>query len=378
MPSFWSAVATALCTAAALHVIALGGALLVPILSPIVSGPAFAGQADGAGGPEAAPFKMVGGVRVIEGRTFTETLTLDGHQWDGAVIRNNVFNNIADKGLHLSNVRGLSILDNRFTGIKSNAIKLRSDKNQGTEDILIKGNLFKDIAATAILAGEPNVRLRIIGNRFENVALITSGEKQHAMYLKGPEFLVEGNVISGVIDANGISVRTSGVVRGNFIEKAAKDGIKYYSSSETKGSGRLVIEANVAVGNGHGGIALAAGKGPLVDQVEIRFNTLAGNGRGIWIYEDLDRVGISIYGNLIVEADKKYIYTRTKPTLETDNLEVDAEPGFVNAAGRDFNLVKASPAVGFVRKAPGLPPYDYQGRSFGRPPYDAGAMQSAR
>ena len=320
-------------------------------------------------------YKVVEGVRIVENQTFTDTLTIDSKDWDNAIIRNNIFMNQSDKGLHISNVHNLLIENNEFFGMQSNAIKLRDDQKRGTYNVTIKGNNFHDINDTPILVGEPNIDTKITNNRFENVALGMDGNKKHAVYLKGPDFLVEGNTIVGVRSANGVSARTAGTVRGNLIMNNASDGIKYYSSSRVKGSGILIIENNVVVNNGHGGITFSSGDGVKIDRAIVRFNTVVNNSRGMWIYENLSSIDIQIYGNIFIEGNEKYLYLATQPSLNKDNLTDSSDIGFVNFAEHNFKLTQSSKARNFVSSIPDVPPYDFSGNPMGSEPFDAGAYQ---
>lgn len=245
------------------------------------------------------PYKIIRGVRVIENRIFTTTLTIQGSAWDGAVIQNNVFRGVKGIGLDLRDVRHLKVLRNEFSGIESYAIRLKSVQTRGTDHVLIEGNFFRDIGGDAILSGEPNTNLRIIRNDFRNAALNRKGPRRHALYLKGPGFLVERNTIQGVASANGISVRTSGIVRGNFVRGAAGAGVKYHSSSKMKGDGTLVIENNMLVDNREGGLEFSAGDGVKVGSVVVRFNTLVKNGKGIFVDAGLREIEFRFYGNTI-------------------------------------------------------------------------------
>lgn len=321
-------------------------------------------------------FTIVNGVRVVENQLFTTTLEIDGSDWDGAVIRNNVFSGQADKGLHVSNVHNLTIEDNEFFGMQSNAVKLRSYQDRGTQWVVIRNNYFHDMPDTAILSGEPNLHTVIQNNTFENVATSLEGNKKHAMYLKGPEFIVEGNSIYGVGSANGISVRTAGLVRGNWVQGARKDGIKYYSSSDTKGSGLLVIENNVIVDCGHGGIAFASGSGKPIDNAIVRFNTAANNYRGMWIYDGLETTGIEVCGNVFIQPNTKFLWVEMDHVVFQENIFAEGDIGFVDYAQYDFNLTSHSLArdhVASLTDSP--PPYDCNGCALAESPYDAGAMQ---
>lgn len=329
-------------------------------------------------------FKLLKGTRVIENQLFTETLTINGKEWDGAVIRNNVFSGQSGVGLIVGNVHNLIIENNEFSRMKDKALKLKSDQVRGTYNIVIKNNNFHDIPEIALFVGEPNIGTQILNNRFRSVATDTSNSyprnyPKHAIYVKGPDFLIEGNRISGVADSHGISVRSPGIVRGNFVENCAEYGIKYYSDSKAKGNGILIIENNVTVNNGSTGIGAAfSRKGLLINSMVIRFNTLVNNGkRGMKISENLDRsrIDFQIYGNIIVQSNKEYYSLGIAPSLMKENLTSPSDIGFVDLEGRDFRLSKKSPAINFIKDVPDVPPYDFSGKKMGKAPYDAGAYQ---
>lgn len=329
----------------------------------------------GASSSKDAKYKVVNNARVIENQKITETLTIDGEQWNGAIITKNTFIGQSSHGLHISNAQNITIIDNKFRNIHGNAIKLRSNQASGTDNITIKQNRFENIGLTTILAGEPNQHVSIVNNSFHNVATITSGNKQHGIYLKGPEFLVEGNTITSVGDAHGISVRTSGVVRGNMVIGATEDGIKYYSDSETKGTGNLLIENNIVVNCGHGGLVFAVGGGPLIDTVVVRFNTLVNNYRGIRIYQDLTNVSFQLYGNFVIEPGGKYTYFKTRPRVEQFNIYQQSTADFFDLANRDFRIYPHSVAWKIVPDTVMVPEYDYLNQPFPTAPFSAGAIQ---
>ena len=320
-------------------------------------------------------YQVVNGVRIVENQTINATLTIDGEEWTGAIIRNNLFTGQLETGLHISNASDLTIDGNEFTEIGSYAIKLRDYNNDGAHNAVIVNNHFHDLAMTPILIGEPNYWTQITGNRFHHVATSTAGNKQHAMYVKGPGYLIEGNLIDTVVDANGISIRTAGTVRNNIIKNVNRDGIKYYSNSSKKGDGSLVIEGNLVLDSGHGGIVFANGKKALVDKVVVRFNTAINTYRALRLYEDLDAVHFSVYGNLFVEASGKYSALKSALDFKGENLMARGDIGFYDFAGGDYRPRQDSSAYAFVTLAPSLPPYDLASRSFGPEPWTAGAYQ---
>lgn len=229
-------------------------------------------------------FTTADGRRILENQTITAKLDIEGKEWNNSIIRNNVFKNQKGYALHVRDVENLVIENNEFLGMRDNAIKLRSWQSWGTRNVLIRNNFFHDMPSTAIFSGEPNIETKIIHNLFVNVANDPhSTPNQHGIYLKGPDFLVDGNTIDNVRNANGISVRTAGIIRNNFIRRAAKGGINYYSDSTKKGSGNLVIENNLILFPGQFGIGFSKGDGTPIDQAAVHSNLIIGTRPGIFI-----------------------------------------------------------------------------------------------
>ncbi len=74
--------------------------------------------------------------------------------------------------------------------------------------------------------------------------LDTSG-KLHGIYVQAQDFLIEDNTVINATDGNGISVRSSGVVRNNTVNGTAKSGISYYADHMRGPSNQLLIEDNM-------------------------------------------------------------------------------------------------------------------------------------
>ena len=278
----------------------------------------------------------------------------------------------------IKDVHNLTIENNEFYGQLNNAIKLAHYQTRGTDNVIIQNNYFHDTQYTAVFVREPNTNTKVLNNVFERVTTVMYGPKQHAIYIKGPGFLVEGNVIIDVPDGHGISVRTSGIVRGNFVKNALENGINYYSDSPEMGNGELIIENNVVIGNNDGGIEFngASTGGQVINRAIVRFNTFVNNNTGIRIQDDLPSVQFELYGNIIVEENGNYYEVEVPPILNTGNLTSTMDIGFVDLVGEDFQLTENASALDYVTDIPDTPPYDYLGNEMGNKPYDAGAYQS--
>jgi hypothetical protein len=321
-------------------------------------------------------YTVENGIRIMENQTCTDSITIEGAAWSNGIIRNNIFKNQNSYGMQIGDLTNLVIEDNEFFGMSNNAIKLRSTQTVGTTNVIIRNNDFHDMPASAILTGEPNVGVKILNNTFTNVGNEPdTGLNQHGIYLKGPDYLVEGNVFDGIANSNGVSVRTAGVVRGNLIKNANKRAIKYYSDSNSVGTGLLVIENNVCVSNDGGGLAIEEGAGTKITKAVLRFNTLVNNTQGVWVGPNMGGLQIEIYGNIIVESNADYYLFDSTADLNTDNITGQTDIGFENYTTGVYKLRSTSTAIQSVSGIPGIPPYDYLGNSMGQDPYDAGAFQ---
>lgn len=328
------------------------------------------------------PFIVQDGVRVVTGNDFAVTIEIDGAEWNNAIIRENTFAGQTEFGMEIANVSGLRIENNTFSGISRNAIKLKDWDNTGANNVTIIGNRFSSMAQTPILVGLPNRGVRIIDNHFDDVAWSTDGERQHAMYIKAPGYLIEGNVINTVRGANGISVRTAGVVRRNWITNVAEDGIKYYADQPDKGDGLLLIENNVVLNSQHGGIGFDAAAGAPVDHAVVRFNTLVNNYRSLRFDPDVSLIKFTIYGNLLVEPSGKWTYGSSQMsdlTMVSNITSVNPTELFVNFNAQDLRLKADSIAIRSVLEIPpdpfGLPKTDFYNVPYDTAPYDAGACR---
>ena len=328
------------------------------------------------------PYTMENGVRVVQGKDFTDTVAIDGEAWNGALIRNNSFHDQVDFGIQLANVKGVRIENNTFRGMQRMAIKLKDDNNiTGAIDVTIIGNKFESMPNTPIIVGLPNNGVKIINNEFHDVAWESS--LQHAIYIKAPGYLVEGNRIDTVRGGNGISIRTAGIVRGNWITNIADVGIKYYADQPDKGDGRLLIETNFVLNSGDGGIGFSTSDGTVIDLAVVRFNTLVNNYRSLRFENGLTSLQFTIYGNVFVESGGKWIYGASEaPKLTmTDNIQ-SADPSalFIDFPNMNLRLKAGSPAIKSVKEMPtdpfGLPQKDFYGFLYGDSPYDAGASSS--
>lgn len=322
-------------------------------------------------------YEEIDGVRVIQNQVFDgEYLWIDGAEWDGVIIRNNLFKNQIKQALRIKNAYNVLIENNEFTEMLSFAIKLAEHQTRGTDNIEIRNNYFHDTYYIALYTGEPNTNAKIIGNTFENVTLKSTDHKQHAIYVKGPDFHIEGNVITNVPGGHAVSVRTSGLVRGNILKGAHEFGIKYFSDG-IRGNGQLTIENNISYNNRLGGISVDYSSNTVeeLDKIIIRFNTVVNNSLGVWLDKGFAGLNIELYGNIIVEGNQNYFNFEMIPFKNIANLTSPLDIGFIDLKGGNFQLLDTSVAVNFVTGIPAQPKYDFSGNPMEGEPFDAGAYQ---
>ncbi|WP_157974331.1 right-handed parallel beta-helix repeat-containing protein [Lewinella sp. IMCC34183] len=162
---------------------------------------------------------------IIEGQTFRTTLLIDGHDYDGTILRNCRFENISGDGLQIRDVDNLRIEDCEFTTITGDAIRFR---NSGSSDgTRITYNVIHDIGENGILAPEHHTNAVIRKNRIYDVATDPTasrfGKPHHGIYWQGPNVTIAENVIYHVRNngGNDISIRTYGTIARNRLSRAA-------------------------------------------------------------------------------------------------------------------------------------------------------------
>ncbi|MCZ6771391.1 MAG: right-handed parallel beta-helix repeat-containing protein, partial [Proteobacteria bacterium] len=196
--------------------------------------------------------------RVLENFERTTTLRLSGSQWDNTLVRNCRIHDTGGDGVYLKDVRNVVIQGCEIWNVGS-AESDRGVKLSGlgsTQDVVIDGNYVHDIPRSGIFSGQysdyrnsNHPGLKILNNRIERTGTaLNTGH--HPIYVQSSDAYIEGNVISGPRAGNGISIRSSGVVRCNSVSGTSskgKPGIRYYSDHVAGDSNLLVIENNTIV-----------------------------------------------------------------------------------------------------------------------------------
>ena len=338
---------------------------------------------------------------LYENLTFTSRLLIDGYAANGTIIRNCTFIDIADDAILLRDVNEVTIENCTFTNCGGHAA-IRLSSYGSTDQVIITGNTIIDSPGNGIVAGNyesdghQHTNVTISNNTIHNSGLGSpySGLTHH-IYVQAPDALIEGNVLSGTRDGNGISIRSSGIVRNNRISGhslgGGKSAIRYYSDHRRGPLNRLLIENNM-VDNRDGPSELITIFEPaghydgesdhVVEHIIIRFNTsISTHSAKPSVRIDggyaADPYVIEIYGNLLVNTvDNLFIYSNGPlvPQTEIDNLTMTDLTGFAGAD--DFHLLDGHPAIGHVDEVSEFPADDIDGDQRLGPILDAGADQT--
>ena len=193
---------------------------------------------------------------VLDGETFTQTLVLEGVDWNNTLVTNCSFKDIEGDGILLRNVENVVISGCTFEGIQGQGA-IRGSVTGGTNNIVIANNVISDVAENGINFGQrvgsdiDHKGLIIEGNIITNTGMTQSNGLHHSVYVQTQDVIVRHNIIAGIRDGNGISVRSSGEVSCNTVtgnSKADKAGIRYYSDHQTGPSKTLVLTDNTVSG----------------------------------------------------------------------------------------------------------------------------------
>ncbi|PKR82139.1 hypothetical protein CW751_02025 [Brumimicrobium salinarum] len=320
---------------------------------------------------------------VIENMTFKETVLIDGHGYDGTIIRNCVFEDISGDGLQIRDVNNLIIEDCIFRNIEEDAIRFR---NSGSSDgVQILNNQIYNIKENGILAPEGHVNTVIKNNIIHNVATsnISSqfGSPHHGIYFQGFNVKIEQNTIYDVINdnGNGISIRTYGTIVRNKLYRAKDHGISYFSDHPGDAK-QLLIENNVIFDNGKRGIHLAS-NGETANHIGsalVRFNTIVSNTEStIGINDDLSNVTVDLLANILIRTDggSTYIYANV-PFNQEKNITSNGNLGFVDFSNRNLRLTNASSAINYAVGLTDFPSIDFDGNTRTIGSLDAGAFEN--
>jgi hypothetical protein len=327
--------------------------------------------------------------RVIENQLFTETLHLEAGD-DHTLIINATFRDIDGSAIMLRNVSNVYIKNCLIQDVTEDGIVLRSTGS--TDNVTIDGCTISNTGKSGILAKQneeedvDHSNLVIKNNTLSDIGLT---EYDHGIYVFSTESLIENNLVSGTA-GNGISIRTSGVVRGNKVWDTQESCIKYYSNHAPGVSNALYIENNscyqTKAGSGDPGISLRrareASETWLLQNYYIRFNSvilLTDERYGFAVTSpDFEAKNVELYGNLFINTqDSSKTFNPEYVDYSSSNYTSTSLDGFMNPnkSPYDFQLTANSPARYYASTEAHFPATDISGVMRAAGYLDAGAYQ---
>ena len=356
----------------------------------------------------ANPWNPQGGWnKVYDGQTFDGDPLEINNQTDVLIINCTIRNvNGPPAAIRLRNSKRVLVLNNVVTGHRykdhGSGIIVGYDGDP-CEYVIIENNTIRDEDGNGISTGgsstlprqaNPVPGLIIRDNLIHDVGKYADpngNSPKHGMYIKATDALIENNVVYNCFDGSGISIRSTGVVRGNKVWNTKGGNLVYWPQKVAGSSEKLIIENNVVYqDDDYTGprsdkplLRLGSSKPPKFNDFTIRFNTVVvfadvGRSRRIVDLATDHYNNVKAYGNLVVDLrddNPKYFTRESEATFFEKNFTTTSEAGFVDVASRDFRLTADHPAVGYVPASANLPSYpktDLQGNKR-QYPLDAGA-----
>lgn len=272
--------------------------------------------------------------RIIEELTINSTLVLEGAEWDNTLIRNIIISDVDGDGIVLRNVNNVRIENVTIQNVTGTGIKLSTLGS--TSNVSLIGNTISNVGLDGIHSGQrtgvDHVGLKIIDNTISRTGLSGDGlGLLHGIYVQSTDFIIEGNQIYESLDGNGISVRSSGIVRQNYIENAEKSGISYYADHAAGAGNGLLIENNIIVSAGHSGsrhdinlLHIPSGQhDAVVDNIIVRDNILTNAGANPVVVDPTyaqHGIQVDVTGNVVVSE------TAARERFLSDNWEIEPPP----------------------------------------------------
>src|SRR5690606_33898243 len=147
-------------------------------------------------------------------------------------IENSTVENISGVGIKLSSMgstENISIVNNTISNIGDNGIGAAQRSKKGVD----------------------HPGLQIIGNKIDTTGTAGSGGYYHGVYVQSQAYLVRNYSMTISAAGNGISVRSSGVVRGNVVVGTGKSGIFSLSDHLRGPSDTVIFDNDIVTNTGH-------------------------------------------------------------------------------------------------------------------------------
>lgn len=283
--------------------------------------------------------------------------------------------------------------------------------------IVTEGSSTVDVEPWKSTHDKPIPGVKILNNLIYNTGLSPDDSElqnspKHGMYIKAWDSLIEGNVVYNCYDGQCISIRSTGIVRGNTCYNARTGPFSYWPQKPAGPSGKLIVENNVfyQTQNVRGpndvrpistDIRVLAinpwntSSGLKFDDFTVRFNTViaynAVTTASTWpaVYVGNNYNNIKLYGNHIVDLrtstnTPKYISHWLSSTAtnflakNSSNYTASNLASFVDGANFDFHLSSSSGAINFANSETDFPAKDIEGKTRSAGSLDAGAYSAIR
>lgn len=336
---------------------------------------------------------------ILEDFERTKTLKLDGHKWDNTLIRNCKIHDTKGFGIRLGNVNNVYITNCEIYNTGDMGILVVGSKS--TSNITVDGNKIYNTTKDGIHASQRSKngfdvkKLKIINNFINNTGLAHKRKLSHGIYIQTQDYLIEGNTIMNSRDGDGISVRSSGIVRGNVVGLAAGSPIDYFADHLRGPSNTLLIENNIVYGNGFHkrnnnfignktpatiDILRYKNRSLVVENIIVRFNTVIsfrGDRYALRAHKSYRNMNLQAYGNLLVNTrSKSSILIGPRSAYNQSNYLTTSLGNFISSTEPyNFHLTKDHEAIGFATKEPNFPAIDIDGNYRSDAHLDAGADQ---
>lgn len=321
---------------------------------------------------------------IIKGQEFTSMIKLTSSaENDTLIIDCKIHDTGSDDGIYLRDVNNVYIKNCEIYNVGGSGIRLGSGGS--TSNVTIEGNTIYNTIENGISvaqryeSGIDHKNLRILNNIIHDTA--TPGDdKHHGIYVQSQDSLIEGNTVYNCNGGNGISIRSSGIVRKNKLWNIDGTPIKYYGDHMKGPSDLLLIENNIAYDSGESVIRIGdiVSSSLAVSNFVVRFNTAISFDSSVYTFENnLPQYNVSVYGNILINTKSSSRIVTGALDYDSRNYKSTSLEGFSNSTSPyDFHLKEGHPATGFATGESDFPEEDIDGDSRSSDHLNAGADQS--
>jgi uncharacterized protein YjdB len=337
----------------------------------------------------------------------------------GHAVRINNFSdvlvdNLTIKNHHSSSGHPIAL---SIEGVSSKNIIVQNCKifNVDGNGISTGGTSIVDVEPGKSTHDMPIPGVKIINNLIYNTGLSPDdtpiqNSPKHGMYIKAWDALVEGNTVYNCYDGQCISIRSTGIVRGNTCFNARTGPFSYWAQKPAGPSGKLIVENNVFYQTKNiksskdtrplstdirilGINSFDPSSGLKFDNFIVRFNTcvmyntVTTTATVPVVLAGFNYNNINLYSNLIVDLrtatnTPKYIsnyFGSNQATLlakNTSNFTANNLNCFVDGINFDFHLSNSTNTINYSNTEMEFPNNDIEGKARQQGSLDAGAYSA--